>query len=57
MSQLLKKHNIEVPNELEKPIESSEHYHSVQGYIIYALSARVKSFPYVYDIYLVSNIS
>ena len=29
VSQLLEKHNIEVPNELEKPVDSSEHDHSV----------------------------
>ena len=28
MSQLLEKHNIEVPDELEKPVDSSEHCHS-----------------------------
>ena len=28
MSQLLEKHNNEIPDELEKPVESSEHYHS-----------------------------
>ena len=30
MSQLLEKHKIEVPDELEKPVDSSEHSHSVQ---------------------------
>ena len=28
MSQLLEKHKIEVPDELEKPVDSSEHCHS-----------------------------
>ena len=44
MSQLLEKHNIEVPDELENPDESSEHCHSVQlqGDINYSLSSRVK---------------
>ena len=44
MYQLLENHNIEVPNELEKPVESSEHCHSVefQGDINYALTARVE---------------
>ena len=44
MSQLLEKHKIEVPDELEKRVDSSEHYHSAQfqGDITYALSARVK---------------
>ena len=28
MSQLLEKHNIEVPDELEKPVDYSEHCHS-----------------------------
>ena len=28
MSQLLEKHNIEAPDELENPVESSKHYHS-----------------------------
>ena len=39
--QLLENHNIEVPNELEKPVESSEHCHSAQfeGDIKHALSA------------------
>ena len=58
MSQLLEKHKIEVPNELEKHVDSSKHCHSVQfqGDITYALSARVKYFPHVYDIDLVSDI-
>ena len=44
MSHLLEKHNIEFPDELEKPIDSSENCHSAhfQGDITYALSARVK---------------
>ena len=52
MSQLLEKHNIEVPDELEKPVDSSEHCHSaqLQGDINYALSTRVKSFSH----YLIS---
>ena len=52
MSQLLEKHNIEVLDELENPIESSEHCHKAQfqGNINYALSARLKSFPHIYDI-------
>ena len=52
MSQLLKKHNIKVLDELEKPADSSEHCHSAQfqGDINYALSGGVKSFPQIYDI-------
>ena len=44
MSQLLEKHNIEVPDELEKPTKSLKHCHSAksQGNITYALSYRVK---------------
>ena len=44
MSQLLKKHRIEVPEELEKPVDSSEQCQAAQfqGDITYALSARVK---------------
>ena len=59
MSQLLEKHKIEVPYELEKHVDSSEHCHSVQfqGDITYAMSARIKSFSHVSDIYLVSDIS
>ena len=59
MSQLLEKHNIEVPYELKKLVESSEHCHSArsQGNINYALSARVKSFSELYDIYSFSDIS
>ena len=58
MSQLREKHNIEVPDELEKPTDSSEHYHSAQfqGDINYALSARVKLFPHVSNIYSFSDI-
>ena len=58
MSQLLKKHKIEVPDELEKPGDSSEQCHTVQfqGDIIYALIAIVKSFYHVSDIYLLSDI-
>ena len=49
MSQLPEKHKIEVPDELEKPADSSEQCHTAQfqGDITYALSARVKSFYYV----------
>ena len=44
MSDLLDKHIIEVPDELEKSVGSSEHCHSAhfQGDIDYALSTRVK---------------
>ena len=44
MSQILENHNIEVPNELEKTDEYSEHCHSVQfqGNMNYTLSYRVK---------------
>ena len=43
MSQLLDKHKIEFPDELEKLVDSSEQCHSAhfQGDITYALSARV----------------
>ena len=59
MSQLLEKHKIEVPDELEKPADSSEQCHTAQfeGDITYALSARVLSFSHVSDIDLVSNMS
>ena len=59
MSHLLEKHNIEVLDELEKLVDSLEHCHSAQfqGNINYALSARVKYFPHIYDIYLPSDIS
>ena len=59
MSQILEKHKIEVPYELEKPVDSSEHCHSVQfqGDITYALSARVLSFSHVSDIDLFYDIS
>ena len=58
MSQLLEKHNIEVPYELEKPADSSKHCHNAQflGDINYALSARVKYFSHIYDIDLPSDI-
>ena len=58
ISHILEKHNIEVPNELDKPVESSEHYHSAQfqGDINYALSSIVKSFPHIFDIDLPSDI-
>ena len=44
MSYILENHNIKVPDELEKLVDSSKHYHSAQfqGDIKYALSARVK---------------
>ena len=44
MSWLLKKHNIEVPYDLEKVDESSEHFHSAQLQVDmnYALISRVK---------------
>ena len=59
MSHLLEEHKIEVPDELEKPADSSEQCHSAQfqGDINYALSARVISFSHVSDIYLLSDIS
>ena len=59
MSQLLEKHKIEVPDELEKPADSSEQCHTAQfqGDITYALSARVLSFYHVSDIDLSSDIS
>ena len=43
MSQLLEKHKIEVPDELEKPVDSLEQCHTAQfqGDITYALSERV----------------
>ena len=52
MSQLLKKHKIEVPDEQEKPADSSEQCHTTQfqGDITYDLSARIKSFSHVSDI-------
>ena len=59
VSQLLEKHNIEVPDELEKPVDSLEHCHSAQfqGDITYDLSTRFKSFSDVFDIDLFSDIS
>ena len=59
MSQLLEKHNIEVLDELEKSIESLEHSHipQFQGDINYALSTKVKSFPHISNIDLISDIS
>ena len=44
ISNLLDKHKIEAPNELEKPVDSSEQCHTTQfqGDITYALSAIVK---------------
>ena len=59
MSQILEKHKIEVPNELEKLANSSEHCHSAQFQddIKYALSFRVKYFPHIYNIDSFSDIS
>ena len=59
MSQNLEKHNIKFLDGLEKPVESSEHYHSAQfqGDITYALSAKVQSFSHVSDINLGYDIS
>ena len=59
MSQLLEKHKIEVPDELEKPADSSKQCHTAQfqGDITYALSARVLSFSHVSNIDLSSDIS
>ena len=58
MSQLLEKHNIEVPDELEKHLDSSEHCHSAQfqGDINYVLSSIVKPFPHVSNIDSLSDI-
>ena len=44
IAQFFEKHNIDVPDELEKLVESSEHCHNAQsqGNINYALSSRVK---------------
>ena len=49
MSHLLEKHKIEVPDELEKPADSSEQCHTTQfqGDITYALSAKVLSFSHI----------
>ena len=59
MSHLLEKHNIEVPDDLEKPTKPSKHYHSVQpkGNITYTLSARFKYLLNFSDIYSFSDIS
>ena len=59
MSHLLEKHNIEIPYELEKLVDSLEHCHSAQfqGDITYALSSKVNSFSHVSYIYLVYDIS
>ena len=59
MSQLLEKHKIEVPDELEKHVDSSQHYHNAQfqGDITYSLSAIFLSFSHVSDIDLISDIS
>ena len=59
MSQLLEKHKIEVPDELEEPADSSEQCHSAQfqGDITYDFGARVISFSHVSDAYLFSDIS
>ena len=52
MSHLLEKHKIEVPEELEKLVDSSEQCQTAQfqGDITYYLSSRIKSFSYVSDI-------
>ena len=52
MSQLLGKHKIEVPEELQKHADSSEQCQTVQfqGDITYSLSSRVLSFSHVSDI-------
>ena len=44
MAKFLEKHNIDVPDELENPTESSEHCHNAQsqGNKNYYLSAKVK---------------
>ena len=59
MFQLLEKHKIKVPDELEKPANSSKQCHTVrfQGDITYALSGRVLSFSHVSNIDLFSDIS
>jgi len=46
ISQLLEKHNNNVPNELEKPTQSLEHCHTAQSQanINYTLSEKFKSF-------------
>ena len=58
MSQLLEKHKIEVPEELEKPIDSSEQCQTVQfqADITYDLSAIVLSFSDVFNIDLIFDI-
>ena len=52
MSQILEKNNIEVPDELKKPVDSSEHCHSTQfqGDIKFSLIDKLKSFPHISDI-------
>ena len=52
MAQFLEKHNIDVPDELEKLVESLELCHGVQSQvnINFSLSAKVKFFPLIYDI-------
>ena len=52
MSQLLEKHKIEVSDELENHVDSSEQCHRVQFQddITYDLIARVISFSHVSDI-------
>ena len=59
MPQLLEKHNIEVTHELQNPVDSSEHCHSVQfqGDIMYYLSAIVQYFYHVSNKDLVFDIS
>ena len=59
MSHILEKHKIEVSDELENHVDSSEQCQTAQfqGDITYALSGRVLSFSDVSDIDLFSNIS
>ena len=59
ISKLIENHNINVPDDLKKCVESSKHYHGVQsqGNINYSLSYRVKSFFKFSDIYSFSDIS
>ena len=52
MSHILEKHKIEVSDELENHVDSSEQCHTaqLQGDITYALSGIVLSFSHVYHI-------
>ena len=52
MSHILEKHKIEVSDELENHVDSSEQCHTAQfqGDITYAFSAIVLSFSHVSDI-------